>query len=137
MFLYHEFELVPPLCRSVHDKRIIIVLLWCRRGPVIEYLSTQGRPDPSEGLHCFWCPNKTWNLPLDASETQTIVENRLKMRKLQAPPKSKGSRTFFKNKSLNTTNAGSQTLQKILMLLCCYYSSKMVCRTSGGVSIAL
>jgi hypothetical protein len=33
-------------------------------------------------LHFFACPNKTWSPLLGASNTLTIVENELKMRKL-------------------------------------------------------
>jgi len=56
---------------------------------VIEHLITQGKLDPREGLHCFWCPNKTWIPLLGASDTQTIIGKGLEMRKLQ-PPKVKG-----------------------------------------------
>jgi hypothetical protein len=42
--------------------------------------------------------NKTWTLPLNASNTLTIVENRLKMGKLQ-PPRVKG----VKNSTKQTT----------------------------------
>jgi hypothetical protein len=41
------------------------------------------------GLRCFLCPNKIWNSPLGTSNTLTIIENELEMRKLW-PPKLKG-----------------------------------------------
>jgi hypothetical protein len=112
---------------------------------VTEHLSTQGRPDPRGRLCCFWCPNKTWTPPLGASDTRTIIGNRLEMRKLQPPqvkgqklkktdhrtlqrrlvpephPQSKGSKTQ-KNRSPNTTKAaGSWTPQKIPFMLLLFY----------------
>jgi hypothetical protein len=51
--------------------------------PVIKRLSAQGRLDSNGGLHYFWCPNKTWTLPLGASDSLTIVKKELKMKKLQ------------------------------------------------------
>ncbi len=48
--------------------------------PMTEHLSKQERPDPSGPFS--WCPNKSWTPSLDASDTPTIVENRLEMRKL-------------------------------------------------------
>jgi hypothetical protein len=59
--------------------------------PVTKHLNAQGRSDPRGRLHCFWCPNKTWTPPLDASHTLTVVENGLEMRKLR-PLKIKRSR---------------------------------------------
>jgi len=53
--------------------------------PVTEHLSAQGRPDPRGGVCCFWCPNKIWTSPLEASGTLTIVKNGSEMRKLQPP----------------------------------------------------
>jgi hypothetical protein len=50
---------------------------------VTEHLSTQGRPDPREGLHCFWCPNKTWIPPIGASDTLKIVKHEIELRKLR------------------------------------------------------
>jgi hypothetical protein len=59
---------------------------------VTEHLSVQGRPAPRGGLCCFWCSNNSWTPPLVASDTLTIFENELEIRKLQ-PPKVRGSRT--------------------------------------------
>jgi hypothetical protein len=80
---------------------------------VIKHLSAQGKLDPREGLHYFWCSNKTWIPLLGASDTQTILGKGLEMRKLQ-PPNKGGSRTQ-KNKPLNTTKASSQTSKKFLV----------------------
>jgi hypothetical protein len=87
--------------------------------PMTKQLSTQGRPDPKGGLHCLWCPNKTWILPLVAFNTLTIVENRLKMRMLWAP-KIKG----VKNSKEQTTKHYKYQFpdtQKVLYMLFCYY----------------
>jgi hypothetical protein len=48
---------------------------------VTEHLNAQGKPNPRQGLCCFWCPNKTWTLPLRTFDTLTIIINRLTMRK--------------------------------------------------------
>jgi hypothetical protein len=82
-------------------------------------LSAQGRLDPRGKLCCLWCPKKTWTPPLGASETLTIVENRLETRKLW-PLKVKGTKNskkqiieHYKGWFLNT--------QKNLCMLFCYY----------------
>ncbi len=84
---------------------------------VVKYLSAQYKSDPKGGLHCFWFPNKTQTSLFYASKTRTIVENRLKMRKL-CPCKVKGVKTQ-KNKPPNITKADSCTPKKffICMLL--------------------
>jgi hypothetical protein len=46
--------------------------------PVIKHLSAQGGPVSKGGLCYFWCPNKTWTLPLGASEPLTIIKKGLK-----------------------------------------------------------
>jgi hypothetical protein len=68
---------------------------------MIKNLNAQGRADPKGGLHCFQCPNKTWTFPLGPSNTLTIFENGLKMRKLQPLPQSKGSQEL-KKKTIET-----------------------------------
>jgi hypothetical protein len=53
--------------------------------------------------------HKTWTPPLSTFNTLTIIENRLKMRKLQ-PPQGKGGHELKKNKPSNiTTKAGFWT----------------------------
>jgi hypothetical protein len=84
---------------------------------VTKHLNAQGRSDPRGGLSCFWCPNKTWTSPLEASHTLTVVESGLEMRKL-GPLKIKRSRTHKKNKPLNITKVNSWTPKNFL--LCCY-----------------
>jgi hypothetical protein len=66
----------------------------------------QGRLDPRGGLRCFWCPNKTGTSPVGASDTLTIVENGLEMRKLR-PSRVNRVKNSKKNKSLNITKIGS------------------------------
>jgi hypothetical protein len=86
---------------------------------VIEHLSAQGRPDSRGGLHCLWCPNKTWTLPLSTSDTLTIVKNELKKRKLW-PPKIK--RVKNSNKQITRHYKGQfpktqKTILYVAMLL--------------------
>jgi hypothetical protein len=57
---------------------------------VIEHLSAQGRSDSRGGLHCLWCPNKTWTLPLGTSDTLTIFKNEFKKKKVMAPQNKEG-----------------------------------------------
>ncbi len=85
--------------------------------PVIKHLSVQGRPYPMGGLCCFWCPNKTWTPPLGASDTLTIVKNRLEMRKLQPPKVKEGGWRTQKSKPSNITKADFGTLKKFFV--CC------------------
>jgi hypothetical protein len=71
--------------------------------PMTKHLSAQGRKDPRGGLHCFWCPNKTWTLSPCASDTLTIVKNELGMRKLRPPKYSKTQTTqHYKGRFSNT-----------------------------------
>jgi len=72
--------------------------------PVIEHLSSQGRPDRREGLCCFWCPNKTW-IFLDVSNTLKIVKNEMKLRKV-LPLKVEGVK--------NSKKKHHQTLQRLV-----------------------
>jgi len=87
---------------------------------VTEHLSAQARPDPKGRAPLFLVFKHNLNPPLDASDTLTIVENKLKMRKLQ-PPQSKGGQKLKKNKLPNTTKVGSLRLKKIPFVLRCYY----------------
>jgi hypothetical protein len=57
-------------------------------------------------LRCFTCPNKTQTPPLGASDTLTVVENELEMRKLW-PPTIKGGQELKK--------ANHQTLDKLVI----------------------
>ncbi len=84
-----------------------------------KHLSAQGRPDPRGGLCCFWCPNKTWTPPLGASDTLTIVENALEMRKLQ-PPKVKGMKNA-KKQTIKSYQSQFPNTQAILCMLLCYF----------------
>jgi hypothetical protein len=103
---------------------------------VSEHLSTQGRPNPKGGLHCFCAPNKTWKPPLGASDALIVLKNELETRKLRSP-KVEGVKNSKKQTTEHYYKAGFLTPPKILcMLLCCYYSSKMICRTEGGTPIA-
>jgi hypothetical protein len=43
---------------SLHTVKHLVVAFRVD-GLVTKHLSSQGRPDPREGLCCFWCPNKT------------------------------------------------------------------------------
>jgi hypothetical protein len=61
--------------------------------PMSNHLSAQGRLDPRGGLHCFWCPNKTWTLAIGASDALKIVKNELKFRKVMAL-QSRGGQEF-------------------------------------------
>jgi uncharacterized protein (UPF0248 family) len=73
-----------------------VVFMPCRVDwPGTEHLSVQGRLDQRGGLCYFWSHNKTWTPPLGPSDTLTIVQNRLEMRKLQ-PPKVKVVKNFKK-----------------------------------------
>jgi len=102
---------------------------------VSKHLSTQGRLDLKGGLCCFWCPNKAWTPLIGASSTQKIIINTIELRKLW-PPKVEGSRTQ-ENKPPNVTKASFFNKKTIhCLLLCCYWSSKMICRTSTGTPIA-
>jgi hypothetical protein len=95
--------------------RMLFLFFGCKvNRPVTEHLSAKGRTDSREGLHCFWYPNQTWTPSLGASDTLIIVENELKMRKLQ-PPKVQGVKNSKKNKPSNITKAGSQTSKKFLV----------------------
>jgi hypothetical protein len=40
-------------------------------------------------LHCFYCPNKNWTLPIGTYGTLNIIKNRIELRKLQ-PHKEEG-----------------------------------------------
>jgi hypothetical protein len=57
--------------------------------PVTKHLNGSGQAGSKgrAGLRCFCCPNKTWTPPLAASDTLTIVQNGLEMRKLCLPPR--------------------------------------------------
>jgi hypothetical protein len=68
----------------------------------------QGRLDPRGGLRCFWCPNKTGASPVGASDTLTIVENRLEMRKFWSSRVVKGVK--------NSKKTNHQTLQRLVSL---------------------
>jgi hypothetical protein len=50
-----------------------------------DHLSTQGRPNPREGLLCFWCPKRRRSVSLGASNTLKIIKNGLELRKLCSP----------------------------------------------------
>jgi hypothetical protein len=56
---------------------------------VTEHLSVQGRPDPREGSAVSGVKKKNWTSPHGASDTLTIVENGLEIKKLW-PPKVHG-----------------------------------------------
>jgi hypothetical protein len=88
--------------------------------PVIEHSSNQGRPDTREGLHCFWCPNKTWILLIGIFDALKVIKNEIELKKLRSS-KVKGSRTQ-KNKLVNITKVNSQTPKKFVE--CCYQSSR-------------
>jgi hypothetical protein len=85
---------------------------------VTEHLSALGRQAGVEGRASLVLVSKQ---NLDTSDTLTIVENGLEIRKLW-PHKVKGSRTQ-KNKPHNTTKAGSQTPKKFLV--CCFVASRV------------
>jgi len=53
--------------------------------PVFKHLSIQGRLDPRGGFHCFWCPNKTWTLPIGTFGTLKIIKNGIELKKLWPP----------------------------------------------------
>jgi hypothetical protein len=81
--------------------------------PVTGHLSTQGRLDPRGGL------------------------SRLEMRKLQPSKIYKGSKTQENKPSIKQYKSWFLNTPKIhCMLLCCYESSKTICKTSGGAPIA-
>jgi hypothetical protein len=81
---------------------------------VTEHLSTQGKPDPREGLHYFWCPKKPWTPTIGASSTLKIVKNGVELTKLR-PLQVEGSRTK-KNKPPNVTKVSSWTPKKFLVI---------------------
>jgi len=103
---------------------------------MIEHLSTQGKLDPREGLHYFWCLKKIWTPPIGAFVALKIIENIIKLKKLW-PPKVEGVKNS-KKQPPHATKASSQTPKIIpYMLFCCYQSSKIICKTSNGVLITL
>jgi len=69
----------------VHALFFKIVYLTRVNWPVTKHLNTQGRPDPRGELRCFWCPNKTWTLPIGTFGALKIVKNEIKMTKLRSP----------------------------------------------------
>ncbi len=69
----------------VHTLFFKIFYLTRVNWPVTKHLNTQGRPDPRGELRCFWCPNKTWTLPIGTFGTLKIVKNEKKMTKLWSP----------------------------------------------------
>jgi len=103
--------------------------------PMIEHSNIEGKPYPKWGLCCFQCPNITWIPPLGAFDTLTIVKKWLEMKKLW-PCKVHG-----KNSQIETTKHYNGRFWNIqfffIMLVCCYYSSKMICKTSGDAPVTL
>ncbi len=93
---------------------------------VTEHLSVKDKPDPRGGLHCFCCPNKTWTYPLGESNTLTIVQNKLEMRKL-LPPKVKESKNLKKQTTKHYKGRFLNTQKIPCILLCCYWRSTMFC----------
>jgi hypothetical protein len=63
----------------------LIILLIKVNWLVTRHLNAKGRLDPRGGLHYFWCPNKTWTLPIDAFGALKIVKNGIELRKLRPP----------------------------------------------------
>jgi hypothetical protein len=119
-FLYWKFLLYPQKLENIFlflTKIYIQQIVWRNREDqsVIKHLNAQGKPDPRGGLHCFWCPNRSWTPPLYTFDTVIIIKVGLEMRKLW-PLKVKVSKTQ-KNKPPNITKAGSWTLKKFFV--CC------------------
>ncbi len=95
--------------------------------------------DPMGGLHCFWCPNKTRTPPLSASGALKHFKNGLETRKLPnpPPPPSRGGQELKKKIRKTLQSQFPNTPRIIFMLLCCYYSSKIIYRIEGGALIGL
>jgi len=81
-----------------------------------KHLSAQSKLDPRRRFRCFWHPKNTWTPPFSASNTLTIVENILEMRKLR-PPKVKGVKNF-KKQTTKHYKANSWTHKKFLVCCC-------------------
>jgi len=62
---------------------------------VTEHVSAQVRLDPRGGLHGFYCPKRTWTLPIGASNALKIIWNGIKFKKLW-PPKVEGVKNLKK-----------------------------------------
>jgi hypothetical protein len=112
----------------------LIILLIKVNQLMIRDLNVQGRSDPWGGLHWFWCLNKNLN-PLYCCIWHTKnCQKRNRIEKVMTPH-SRGGQKPRKNKPPNATKANSQTPKNIVV--CCYYNSKMICRTSHSTLVAL
>ncbi len=59
----------------------------------------------------------------------------IKIEKIMAPPQNKENENS-KSKSQNITKSPFLITQKVpCILLCCYYSSQMICKTEGGAPL--
>ncbi len=94
-----------------------------------KHLSTQGKPDSTGGLYCFWCPNKTWNPSIGASGTfKSSKYWKFYLRESTTQKK--------KNKPPNVVKANSQTAKNNFV---CYSVGirvqKTICKTSSDTPI--
>jgi hypothetical protein len=65
-----------------------------------------------------------------------IVKNEIEWKKLQ-PSKVEGVKNSKKQATKHYKGQFPNTQNFPFMFLCCYHSSKMICRTLGGVPISL
>jgi hypothetical protein len=104
---------------------------------VIEHLSSHGWLDPRGGLHCLWCPNKTWTPPLGTSNTLTIIKKQIRNEKVTTPQSKRGQKLIRSNHWTIQRSIPNTQKKNHCMLLWFYWNSKMICKTSGGILIAL
>jgi len=81
---------------------------------VTEHLNAQGTLDPRGGLCCFRCPNKNWTSSLGTSDTLTIVENGLEMRKEEVKNSKKQITKHYKGQFPNTPKIPCMLLLEFL-----------------------
>jgi hypothetical protein len=99
-------------CLNVLFPYLIYTKIW-QEQPMSDHLSTQGRPDPREGLD----PNKTWTFSI-GTPCIWCIKNRQKWIRIEKvkPPKLKTSRTQ-KKQTTKHYKAHSKSLKKFLV--CC------------------